>query len=101
MPRDMKRKREREKRIRGELIAAGICIDCRREPAKPGCRRCQFCAEMRALAARNTYAERQLDRKCVSCGEALPPEYYYVQCSHCREVAKVHRMKREMSGGRK
>ena len=74
------------------LKAAGLCVECGKLPAAENSVHCEKCREMHRTVNRvyrmRLYYRRQENPECVFCGVKLPPEYFYVRCSKCREKNK-------------
>lgn len=94
-----------KKRKIAEAKASGMCIQCKREPAMPGCMRCDGCrAKRREISRRykDTYNDntrlRRLEYKrlvieyyggrCVCCGEVVPE---FLTVDHINGGGAAHR----------
>lgn len=65
------------------LSGKAICCECN-EKSKVY-RRTDAGRVAAQRSQRTKYAKRLENHQCVHCGKKLPDDYYYIQCSDCKE----------------
>lgn len=69
-----------------ELKAQGICMDCRKAPARPGKTRCETCAQRGLIQAKRKYRKLLRQGICAHCHRA-PARSGKTLCELCAELA--------------
>lgn len=69
-----------------QLKAKGICVDCRKTPARPGKTRCGACAQKGSVKTQQKYWNLVSQGVCVQCHQA-PARPDRVCCESCAETA--------------
>lgn len=96
--------------------AHGICVTCKREPARKGRVQCTACAGLRAVTQKSynecnkerikernkrVTEKRKAEHRCVDCGRPLPDGQTTFICRECttkRATRKRLRKARELYG---
>ena len=79
---------DRFRRLRESCKARGICIICRKNPARPTQTKCEACATKQVRYMKALVSKRIKRGECRTCGIKLDPSIKMVRCPVCQEEAR-------------